>query len=210
MWPRRVTGGGAIDIGRWEKLADRDSRRSGAVACAVDISPMRDYAAIVIFGLRADGLGHGQVVRYHPGTDWVVPAMAEVTGALDPVAWGMGPGTFKSLREELAKVGLTPPAVAERPRRGEVCVVSGSDMAAACGQLVDAVTQGTLRHVGDAPLEGAVRGARLRQSGDVIAWARKESSADISALVALTLARWAYATRVDVVANSYAAVDNLW
>lgn len=211
IWPARITGGGAIDIGRWADLLDAESRREGDVACAVDISPLRDYASVCIYGVRADGKGHGQVVRYHPGTDWIVPAMVEVERKLKPVAWGMGTGTYKSLREELlskAAIGLSEDT--ERPARGDVCVVSGSDMAAACGQLVDAIKQGSLRHVGDAPLEGAVRGAKLRQVGDVIAWARKESSADISPLVALTLARWAYLTRIDAVRNDYVAVNNIW
>ncbi len=206
VWPRAMISGGAIDLGKWEDMLDAESARHGDVACAVDISPLRDYASITMYGLREDGAGHGQVLRYHPGTNWIVSAMVEIQEKKGPIAWGMGGGTFKSLRDELIKVGIKVPDDLEYPPRGAICVVSGSDMAAACGQMLDAVKQKSFFHVGDVPLEGAVRGAKLRQTGDVIAWARRESDTDISPLVALTLARWAYLTRVELVNADRASV----
>jgi phage terminase large subunit-like protein len=210
VWPAPVIAGGAIDVAKWIALLDAGSSRSGDVACAVDISPLRDYAAIVMYGPRADGVGHAQVVRYHPGTDWIIPAIAEIQAKLTPVAWGMGTGTYKSLREELAKIEIVTPADGHKPARGDICLVAGGDMAAACGQIIDAVKQGSLRHVSDSPLENAVRGAKLRQTGDVVAWARKESAVDISPLVGLTLARWAYMTRIEAIQDTYLAANNIW
>jgi hypothetical protein len=44
-------------------------------------------------------------------------------------------------------------------------------------------------------LDAAVAGAQQRPLGDSWAWARKGLSVDICPLVALTLARWGWATR---------------
>ena len=57
-----------------------------------------------------------------------------------------------------------------------------------CGQLVDLVAQGDLAHLGSDDLRDAIRGARSRPLGDAWAWSRKNSSVDISPLVAATLA----------------------
>jgi hypothetical protein len=75
LWPRRTEGGGVIDMAVWAGLTDPESRRDGDVALAVDIAPQRDYAAIGLYGVRADGVGHVQLVDYRPGTAWVVPRL---------------------------------------------------------------------------------------------------------------------------------------
>lgn len=211
IWPARIDGGGAIDIAKWQSLLDSGSKRHGDVGLGIDISPKRDYATVFLFGHReADDRGHAQIVDYRAGTDWIVPRMAELQKALAPIAWGMGAGTYRSLREDLMKVGITVPEDTDRPKRGDICVVSGPDMAAACGQIIDAVRQGTFRHVGQPPLEAAVSGAKIRQVGDVIAWARRESDADISPIVAMTVARWALLTRRDLAKSTYSALANFW
>lgn len=52
---------GIISPAQWVAVGDASSRRApdSAVAVAVDISPLRDWAAICAYGERADGLGHG-------------------------------------------------------------------------------------------------------------------------------------------------------
>jgi len=76
---------------------------------------------------------------------------------------------------------------------------STREVAAACGALVDAAKQDQLRHLGQTELNTAIDGARTRPLGDAWAWARKHSSADISPLVAVTLAKWAHATRAHLI-----------
>jgi hypothetical protein len=56
-----------------------------------------------------------------------------------------------------------------------------------CGRLVDMVVQAELAHLGSDELRDAIRGARSRPLGDAWAWSRKNSSVDISPLVAATL-----------------------
>lgn len=204
---------GAIDPRKWATLKDSNSRRDGDIAVAADISVLRDYASIAVYGKRSDGIGHAQLIDYRPGVDWVVPRLIEIRKELDPIAFGLGPGTFESLVKELTDAQFyrpdrLPEAVLkkrrndETPRRGDLLVAVGAEMAAACGQLVDAVRQDAFRVVPAVQLDDSIVGAKIRQSGgDGMAWSRASSEAEISPLGALTLARYAYETRAWLFAN---------
>jgi hypothetical protein len=211
MWPRRARGGGAIDMRLWAALLDGESRRSGDVAIAVDIAPERDYAAIGLYGLRSDGIGHMQLLDYRPGTDWVIERLLEWRQVLDPVAVGMGRATAASLELDLKNEGVTRPDDPEKPQRGDLMVLSTLEMTAATGQLLDGVKQATFRHIGQAELDASAEGAKTKLTGDALAWARKEASADTSPIVTVTLARWAFLTRVDAVqADPYDPLANIF
>lgn len=214
--------GAAIDMEMWRNLGDPESRRDGDVAVAVDVSPERDWAAIGLYGHREDELGHVQLVYYGP-VPGLVDKLAEFRDALDPVAVGMGRGTYASLKEELKQAGFIRPedrpAVKVRgedeeshpPLRGDLAVLNGTDMSAACGQVIDAVRQGALRHVPSEQLTSAVSVGRTRKVGDTIAWARTSRDADITGLVTVTEARWVYYARVDAVqAPDYDPVADIW
>lgn len=211
--------GGKLDPERWAKLGDPDSRREGDVAIAVDISIERDWAAIGMYGERADGRGHLQLIDYRPGTDWIVPALVELRDVLDPIAVAMGRGTFGSLRQSLTGSGFQRPEerpAHERidgkatPERGDLCILNGSDMAAACGQLIDAVRQGTMRHVPVDQLDAAVRVAQTRVVGDVMTWVKTDSAVDITGLTAVTEARWAFLARRQEVDTEYDLAEDIW
>lgn len=209
MWHRRATAGaGVIDQQQWEELADAGSRRAGQVAVAVDVAPDRGWAAIGLYGPRGDGFGHVQVLDYRPGTEWIVPRLVELRAALNPIAVGMARGTYASLKEDLRQAGMVrpedrPPTKVKGsddshpPQCGDLAVLTAVDMAAACGQMIDAVRQATLRQVPSPQLDAAVSGGKTRRVGDTIAWSRKSADVDITPLVAVTEARWAYLARVD-------------
>ncbi|RKT49351.1 terminase large subunit domain-containing protein [Saccharothrix australiensis] len=78
------------------------------------------------------------------------------------------------------------------------------------GQDVDETGVGTIRHIGQTPLNVAVANAISRPLGDAYAWGRRVSSGDISPLVAVTLARWAYRSRLPLVAAAYDPLANVW
>lgn len=200
VWPKRVESGGAIDVARWASMVDSLSRRDGAVGIGLDITPTRDFAAIALYGTRPDGVGHGQLVDYRAGTEWILPRLAELCAALKPVAVGMGSATYRSLKPDLAKAGLELPEKPDEPQRGDLAVAGGVDMSAACGQMIDATRQANFRHIGQPQLDTAVSGAQTRLVGDTIAWSRKDATTDICPLVALTVARWAFLARVDALA----------
>lgn len=205
-----VGAGGVIDLGQWLKIHDVDSRRHGDVALAVDIAPTRNYAAIALYGLREDKVGHLQLLDYRPGTEWVVDRLVELVATLNPIAVAMGKGTGASLETDLAKVGLTRPEKQDEPQRGDVAVANATEMSAACGQIIDAVRQETLRHLGQQPLDAAVAGAKTRELMDSIAWTRKNVDADVAPLVAATLARWVFQAWAHLVNNEYDPLDSVY
>lgn len=204
--------GAAIEQATWQQLADPESRRDGDVAIAVDIAPERDWAAIGLYGHRVDGLGHLQLVYYGPVAG-LVDKIAEFRSVLDPVAVGMARGTHASVREDLRARGIERPEDRDEdkePRRGDLVVLGGADMAAACGQMLDATRQADLRYVPAAQLDAAVATARTRRTGDAVAWARQDRAVDITGLVAVTEARWAYYARVDVIASEGRDPVGVW
>jgi hypothetical protein len=68
-------------------------------------------------------------------------------------------------------------------------------MARACADLVDQVGAASLAHRAQGLLDDTLAGAGRRPLGDGWAWSRRRSDADISPLVAATLAAWAARTR---------------
>jgi hypothetical protein len=148
-----------------------------------------------VYGVREDGLGHVQLADYRPGTKWLVPRLQELRTALGPIAVAMGRGTFAYLETELDKAGFAPPEDPEAPEPGDLAVTTAVDMAAATGQILDAVREETFRVVPAQHLDVAVAGGKAKQSGDTIAWTPAGSDVEISPLVAMTLARWVYVTR---------------
>lgn len=183
---------------QWPGLVDVHSRLGSDLAFAIDVTPDRRFAALAVYGPRPDGRGHVELVDHRPGTDWIVARAAELRDRWNPVAVGLDvAGPAGSLLVELEKAGIRRPADATAPQRGDLAVPSAREVAAACGAFADAVRQARLVHLDQAPLAAAMAGARTRPLGDAWAWARKYSSADISPLVAATVARWAYLSRVD-------------
>ena len=65
-------------------------------------------------------------------------------------------------------------------------------MAVGATFLLDLVKNKRLRHRGERELTIAIDGAARRPLGDSFAWSRKSSAVDISPLVAVTLAAWAF------------------
>lgn len=206
VWPKHKQGGGSIDVAQWVKLREPESQRSDDLAIGVDITPHRDYACIALYSRRADGLGHLQVIDYRPGTEWIVSRLVELRDRLSPIGIGMGRGTFASLKADLEKTGFNLPKDWQEPMAGDLLVATSIDMAAATGQIIDAVRQNTIRHLGDSYLDMAVSGAKVRETSDAIAWSYKDSS-DISPLVAATVARYALESREHLLGAALTADD---
>lgn len=205
LWPKARFEGGAIEPAQWARMQDATSKRHGDIALAVDISLDRKYAALGIYGMREDGLGHMQIVVYRPGTDWLVDKIVEWRDAVNPIAIVMGKSVGASLEVELKKVGIVPSEDQDKdqpkrdkdkPKRGALVIMNSTEMTAATGQFLDAVRQGTDRYVPDelGALNAAAAGSKTKQSGDSLTWARKESASDTAPLVCVTFARWGFHT----------------
>lgn len=200
-----------VPSAEWPHLVDTRSRSGPDLAFALDVTPGRDHGAIGVFSPRPDGHGHVEIIEHRVGTDWLVGRIRELRDRYNPVAVALDvAGPAGSLLLPLEKAGLRRPADPAKPGRGDLAIPTTREVAAACGSFTDAARQDILRHIDQTPLNTAIGGARSRPLGDAWAWARKTSSADISPLVAVTLAKWAYDTRAHLVRDDYDPLANIW
>ncbi|MFF8406910.1 hypothetical protein ACF06P_35445 [Streptomyces sp. NPDC015684] len=213
VWPRRSQGNIVIDPRLWAAMADEQSARTalGGVAIGVDVSPLRDYAAVCVYGVRDDGLGHVQLADYRSGTRWLVPRLVELRTALEPIAFAMGRGTHAFLETALREAEFQLPEDKEAPETGDLAVTGAIEMAAAAGQVLEGVREQAFRYVPNTHLDTAVAGAKTKQSGDTIAWTTNGTDVDISPLVAMSLARWVYVSRSFLLAGQqYDVLDSIF
>jgi hypothetical protein len=181
--------------GVWQALTDVRSSVCDPVCFAVDVSPDRSSAAIGAAGRRADGQWHVEVVDHRKGTEWVVPRTAALLArhsSVGPVVDGVGPAA--ALAPEFAEAGV------------ELRMTKTQEYVQACGQMYDSAMRGTLRHLGTDDLAQAVDGAARRPLGDAWALSRKDSQADITPLVSVTLARWG----AETLPLAVDASQNIW
>lgn len=172
-------GTSVVDLNRWALLADPDPPKSETVALAVDVNPARTSSSVAFAGLRPDGRRHVEVIENGAGTRWVVDLILErLAGRPGSKVMIDATGPAGSLIQSLTDVGV------------EVTSTSARDMGQACGAFYDAVTNDppSLTHFDQPALTKALGAAKKRPLGDSWAWARKNTTVDISPLVAVTLA----------------------
>ncbi|MCY0926897.1 terminase [Streptomyces sp. H27-H1] len=198
----------------WPGLADAESRPGAELALAIEVSQDRATSTIAMAGLRADGRVHLEVVDRRAGTAWVVPAVVRLLQLHDPVAVAISAtgSPSSSLIDDLVAAGVRAPEGDEKehPPPGHLVVMRTGDMVEASGQMADAMTQGTVRHIDQAPLTAAVNGAMTRPVGDAWVLDRRKSLADVSPLVAAVQARWALLTRGPLVREDYDVLDSIY
>jgi hypothetical protein len=182
-WPATDgTAGAPIGPKEWAALTEPDSVLQDPMVLCFDVAPDRQ-AAIGAAGRNQHGVFHVEVADSRPGTAWLEDRIVELARKHQPsavVCDEVGPGAslLKSLEAALMGVGVP------------LKLLSARENAQACGLLVDKVAEEAVRHTGDPKLMSAIRGAGTRPLGDAWAWKRQKSSANISPLVAVTLALW--------------------
>jgi hypothetical protein len=172
-WP--PTDGSATQVisdEAWAGCFDPSRKSPGPRALAYDVNPGRTRAAIG----AADENRFVKVLEHHPGTGWLVDRLEALSESLGvPVVVDeKGPG--ETLIGDLEEAGVP------------LVKVNGPEYAAACGSFYDAVDQASMGHDGAPELASAIKGAVKRSLGDRWAWSRKDSTVDITPLVAVTLA----------------------
>jgi hypothetical protein len=187
-----VDGGAQIRAEQWAACTDPQSQISGPVALAFAVERDGAGAAIAVAGRRADGLGHGELTDYRPGTAGLIGRVLELADKWDPCVLVLNPaGAAGVFEKELAEHGfVTKPGPGER----RLQVVGAREYAQACGALAADVANDRWRHLGQGPLDAAVAGAQTRDLADAWAWSWKNSRTDISPLEAVTLARHGFMT----------------
>lgn len=183
----------------WEGRQDVFSQLSRSFALAVDITPDRSRACIAVAGAQdADSaLEHVEItgrdqddLDHREGTQWLVPRILELWERHKPGCVVIdNAGHAGGMIEELEKHHV------------KVVIPNAREYAQACGEFRSAVVPqkgetATLVHLGQPPLAAALAEADKRKLTDMWAWDKRSSSADISPLVAATLAKWGYKRHV--------------
>lgn len=190
-----------LDVDVWAAEADPLSEVLDPVAFAVDVTPDREWASIALAGRRRDGKTHAEVVERRRGTGWVVDRLQELRDRWKPAAIAVDVG---------ASAGALVPRLEESGV--EVLKIGTRDYGQACGGFFDLVMNGeddgrggvrrNFVHLDQPQLNDAVEAARKRPMGTEGAWAwHRRDSTDISPLVAVTLATYAFARSRAVVAE---------
>ena len=167
-----------LEIDAWLALEDPQFALVDPVCLAFDVSPDR-RTSIVAGGVDERGKVGIEVVHAGAGTGWVTERLVELYEkweVAEVVCDGYGPSA--AIARKADDAGIT------------VRRLDSQQYGIACGQFVDAVGEGALRHLGQEEMTAAIRGARARPLVDRWAWSRTRSSVDISPLVAATLAHW--------------------
>lgn len=150
----------------------------GSLHFALDVNPERSSASIVV---ASDGAPIPvEVVDIDAGLTWVADRLLGLRdrhGAGSVILDGAGPAG--TLVPDLERAGLP------------IRVLGFAEMARACSAFFDRVVSGELAVKPHARLDDAVAAARKRMRGDAFVWARRDTTADISPLVAASLAVWA-------------------
>ena len=175
--------GTIIPVDVWQDLWDEHSTLGTRdLVLAVDISPNRGISSIVVagqVGKDSEERIHIEGIENKAGTGWVLPRVIQLVrthGIKTVVIDAAGPAA--TLIDDLRKARI------------KVATTQARDMAIACGQFLDSVHESTLVHLNQPYINIAVSQARKRRLGDAFAWARSSATADITPLVAATLALW--------------------
>jgi hypothetical protein len=215
VWLPSAVAGSVLDLNAWTEMLDPESRRSGDVALAFDVTPMRDHASIGMYGLRDDELEHMQLVDYRDGTEWLVDRLVELKQVLDPICFVVdAKNGGAALLDELATRGIGVPEDPEAPRRGDILLLDTSGVADAVGQYIDGYRRrpARYRHIGQEPLDLAIKNAKPRPIGDAgqIAWGRKITDVDIGPIQVVTEARYGFHSWKDLVTDDYDVLNSVW
>lgn len=170
-----------LPINEWSAFCSNEATPSGRLTFAIDISEDRSATSIA-----SAGQGMGALVEYKPGTAWVLPLVKGIPN--NPVFVIDKSGPARTLIPDLKAAGH------------QVHEATTDEVVTASGNFYDAVMEPkgwSLRRAKQ--LDDAAAAVAKQYSGDAFRWARKTAAdADISPLVAATLALWGSAALVPV------------
>lgn len=155
----------------WEQVQDAQASPAAPLCFAFDVLPDRSAGAIVVAGG-----GAVEVVEAGPGASWIVSRLEEIVGAWSGEVVIDGGGPALSLAQELELRGVP------------VTQLSSPEVAASCARFYDSVADEGVRVRPHDALDAAVAGVAKRPTGDRFVWSRSASTADITPLMAASLA----------------------
>jgi hypothetical protein len=220
-----------IDIEQWRRLGDNESRRApGAeIVIAADISPSRDHASIVMYSVRADGVGHTELIEYYSGSqvNQLVSRLVNLKERHNPIAITLDEsGPAGSLIVALSEAGIKRGQIyqadvagpdgyyveVDRWDRGGLFIPTMREVAAGAGQFSDAVRDGAIRHRNQPPYDQAAAGVKASPLGDGFRWGRRLASVDITPVCGGSLARFAHVKLLAILKpeDDYNVLDSVY
>lgn len=192
-WEDPIAGTSGIPAEAWEACAERDAELTEPVTLAVDASPGHASGSVVACG------GPLHVVEHGRGTSWIIDSVRQIIDgtptrpAKNVVAVGIDPtGPAAALIPDFEKAGIT--VRNQKNPAGLLVLLDGREAIQACEAFLSGVLDGTVVHRDQNTLNTAVAGAGRRQVGDSWKWSRRDSTVDISPLVAATIAKHLWET----------------
>jgi hypothetical protein len=182
-WPD-LTGdaGGLIAREQWKACGNTGAAIGGALTFAIDVAPGFKSASIAVAGRSESDPNKWcfETVWSEKGSAWLVPKVIELKERHKTSQWVYDPRSpVVSMVGDLERkyVSLLP--------------VTAQQFTAACGTFIDAIERELAEYPYPQPeVDAAIRGAGIRNVGDVWVWSRRNSDVDISPLVTATLALW--------------------
>lgn len=169
---------GVIPFKTWQKLAIERPAGFKSVFYGLEVAPDASWSAVGSAGVLPNGHLYVDNVRFDRGTSWVLEYIADELYPKRRLPIRIDPsGAAGAFVRPLGDLGV------------EVVEVSGREYSKACAELLTAVTDGKLRHLGQESLDRSVQLAGKRLIGQEGGWVwMRPSTVDISPLKAATLA----------------------
>lgn len=155
----------------WESVSKRDARPKDPVRLALEVNEDRSLGSLV-----AVGGGIGELLDTFEGMSRVVTRCVEVARKQKAPLIVDKTGPAAGLGEEIQKKGV------------KVQFLSGPDVAAATGRFFDAVSDRKVIVRESAQFDLAASAVRKKPQGDRFVWKRTTAVADVTPIIALTLA----------------------
>lgn len=175
----------------WAACADPGAVLADPVVFAFDAAPGLSSASIGSCG------GPVEVVEHDRGAGWLVARLVELNRSHRPAAIGVDPaGPAGAFIADLEQAGLR--VRSKQHPQGRLVLLDGREAVQACGAFHADVLDGELTHRDQDVLNIAYLGAGRRKVGDAWKWSRRDSTVDISPLVAVTVARSLWVARPKV------------
>lgn len=180
----------AIDEADWKACSAPTSTAADPLVLAFEVSLDRRWAVIAAAGTSSLGGTHVELVDNRRQTGWVVDRLIELRDRHNPTAIICNPaGPAGGLLPDCERKGLQI-GVPDPDKSDKFHGVASRDYQQACQAAYDEITEGRWRHLDQPALNTATAAAVRRTVGDSWVFDR-DTKADISPLLAVTLAAWA-------------------
>lgn len=171
---------GAVNAAQWAETITTDAP-TGVLSLAIDVAPGHTWSTIMVCG---DGVL--EMVDRRRGTGWLSDRLPQLCARHNIEQIGVDPaGPAGSILPELERLDVP------------LLLLDGKESVRACGAIAAAIADGAVHHRGESELLAAAGGAKRRPVGDGWKWSRKDSTVDISPLVAATIAHWLWLCRAN-------------